>query len=59
FDAAGTIPLPKRPPLRKAYRLIELKRWSEFRGVPVNPQPCFNLSEVENGFSLMQPVAFR
>lgn len=47
FDAAGTVPLPKRPPLRKAYRLIELKRWSEFRGVPLNPQPRFYLGEVE------------
>lgn len=47
FDAAGTIPLPKRPPLRKSYRLIELKRWSDFRGVPLNPQPRFYRGEVE------------
>ena len=28
FYAAGTIPLPRRPALRKAYRLVELERWS-------------------------------
>jgi 2-hydroxychromene-2-carboxylate isomerase len=47
FDAAGTVPLPKRPPLRKVYRLIELKRWSEVRGVPLNPEPRFYRGEVE------------
>ncbi|MGI9478651.1 MAG: 2-hydroxychromene-2-carboxylate isomerase [Hyphomicrobiaceae bacterium] len=47
FEASGTIPLPQRPPLRKAYRLIELKRWGAFRGVPINPQPRFYRGEVE------------
>ena len=47
FEAAQTVPLPKRPPLRKAYRLIELKRWSEARNVPLNPAPRFYRGEVE------------
>ena len=47
FEAAGTIPLPGRPPLRKAYRLVELARWSERRGVALNPEPRFYRGEVE------------
>ena len=47
FDAAATVPLPRRPPLRKAYRLIELRRWSAYRKVPLNAQPRFYRGEVE------------
>jgi 2-hydroxychromene-2-carboxylate isomerase len=47
FTAAGTIPLPARPVLRKAYRLVELQRWSEVRGVTLNPEPRFYRGEVE------------
>jgi len=41
YNAAGGLPLAKRPPQRQAYRLIELKRWSEHLGVALNPQPKF------------------
>jgi 2-hydroxychromene-2-carboxylate isomerase len=41
FAASGGLPLAKRPPQRQAYRLAELQRWSEFLGVPLNPQPKF------------------
>ena len=47
FSAAGTIPLPGRPPLRKAYRLVELRRWSAWRGVPLVPEPRHYRGEVE------------
>lgn len=47
FAAAGTIPLPQRPPLRKAYRLVELRRWSAWRGVPLVPEPRHYRGEVE------------
>ncbi len=47
FERARTVPLPKRPPLRKAYRLVELARWGQFRRVPINPQPKFYRGEVE------------
>ena len=47
FAAAGTIPLPERPPLRKAYRLVELQRWSASRGVPLVPEPRHYRGEVE------------
>ena len=47
FTATGTVPLPKRPRVRKAYRLVELARWSRYRGVPLNPEPRFYRGESE------------
>ena len=47
FTATGTIPLPNRPRVRKAYRLVELARWSRHRGVPLNPEPRFYRGETE------------
>ena len=47
FKATGTVPLPGRPRVRKAYRLVELARWSRFRGVPLNPEPRFYRGETE------------
>jgi 2-hydroxychromene-2-carboxylate isomerase len=41
FNASGGLPLAKRAPQRQAYRLAELKRWSEFLQIPLNPQPKF------------------
>ncbi len=41
FAGSGGLPLPKRAPQRQAYRLMELKRWREFLGVPINIQPKF------------------
>lgn len=42
FPASGGLPLPKRAPQRQAYRLVELRRFSEALGIPLNPQPrCF------------------
>ncbi len=39
FAGSGGLPLPKRAPQRQAYRLMELKRWRDFLGVPINIQP--------------------
>ena len=47
FRAADTIPLPQRPILRKKYRLIDLKRWADFRNVEFNVEPEFYEGEVE------------
>ena len=47
FAAAGTVPLPERPVLRKAYRLVELRRWSAWRGVPLMPEPRYYQGERE------------
>lgn len=39
FDETGGLPLPKRHPVRQRYRLVELQRWRERRGVPLILQP--------------------
>ncbi len=39
FPASGGLPLKDRPPQRRAYRMMELKRWRDFLGVPLNPEP--------------------
>jgi 2-hydroxychromene-2-carboxylate isomerase len=36
FAASGGLPLPKRSPQRQAYRLMELRRWREALGIPIN-----------------------
>jgi 2-hydroxychromene-2-carboxylate isomerase len=41
FNASGGLPLPQRPPQRQAYRLVELKRWSEFLQMPLHLHPKF------------------
>ena len=39
FSVSGGLPLPQRAPQRQAYRLVELRRFSEALGLPLNPQP--------------------
>lgn len=39
FPISGGLPLKQRAPQRQAYRLVELKRWSEYLGVPLNIHP--------------------
>ncbi len=41
FPISGGLPLPKRAPQRQAYRLLELKRFSEHLKIPLHPQPKF------------------
>ena len=41
FPVSGGLPLPKRAPQRQAYRLVELKRWRDHLGVPLNIEPKF------------------
>lgn len=41
FPISGGLPLGKRAPQRQAYRLVELKRFSDFLGIPMNVQPKF------------------
>lgn len=40
FPETGGLPLAKRAPARQKYRLVELKRWKEKRGLPLNLQPA-------------------
>jgi 2-hydroxychromene-2-carboxylate isomerase len=39
FPQSGGLPVGKRAPQRQAYRLMELARWRERLGVPLNLQP--------------------
>ena len=41
FPVSGGLPLAKRAPQRQAYRLVELKRFSDFLGLPMNLQPRY------------------
>ena len=41
FPVSGGLPLAKRAPQRQAYRLVELKRFSDHLGRPLNLQPRF------------------
>jgi 2-hydroxychromene-2-carboxylate isomerase len=42
FDQTGGLPLPKRSPQRRAYRMMELKRWREVRGIPLTLVPKYS-----------------
>jgi len=44
FPVSGGLPLAKRAPQRQAYRLVELARWRDALGVPINLQPKFAAS---------------
>lgn len=44
FPVSGGLPLPKRAPQRQAYRLVELARWRDFLGIPINLKPKFGAS---------------
>lgn len=39
FAASGGLPLPQRAPQRQAYRLVELRRWSQHLGIALNLHP--------------------
>jgi 2-hydroxychromene-2-carboxylate isomerase len=41
FTATGGLPLPKRAPERRAYRLMELRRWRAHLGVEFTIEPEF------------------
>jgi len=41
FPVSGGLPLTKRAPQRQAYRLVELKRFSEHLGRPLNLHPRY------------------
>jgi 2-hydroxychromene-2-carboxylate isomerase len=39
FEHTGGVPLPQRPKARQDYRFVELRRWRDRRGVPLNLRP--------------------
>jgi 2-hydroxychromene-2-carboxylate isomerase len=40
FSETGGLPLPKRHPVRQRYRMVELQRWREKRGLNFHLQPA-------------------
>jgi 2-hydroxychromene-2-carboxylate isomerase len=42
FPASGGLPLAKRAPQRQAYRLVDLKRWSEHLDLPLTLRPKYS-----------------
>ena len=47
FAVSGGVPLAQRAPQRLAYRLVELRRWSRYLGVPINVPPKFGGTPVD------------
>lgn len=41
FPATGGLPLKQRAPERQAYRLLELRRWSEYLNIPLVLEPKY------------------
>lgn len=41
WEHGGGVPLAKRPLPRQEYRLVELKRWSDHLGIPINLHPKY------------------
>jgi 2-hydroxychromene-2-carboxylate isomerase len=41
FAQSGGLPLPQRSEQRRRYRLFELQRWRDFRGIKLNLRPKF------------------
>ena len=41
FAESGALPLAQRPLVRQRYRLVELQRWREYRGLPLNLAPKY------------------
>jgi 2-hydroxychromene-2-carboxylate isomerase len=41
FPVSGGLPLKDRPPQRRAYRMMELKRWRDHLNLPLNLEPKY------------------
>lgn len=59
FPLSGGLPLGKRSPQRRAYRLQELSRWSEWLQIPLHLQPAFFPVDGEASSRLISVVAQR
>ena len=40
WKASGSVPLGQRSAIRQRYRLIELRRWADFRDLPLDVRPA-------------------
>ena len=59
FPVSGGLPLGKRAPQRQAYRLVELRRFSQHLGMPMNVQPRFFPVAGDDAARLLIAVAER
>jgi 2-hydroxychromene-2-carboxylate isomerase len=59
FPVSGGLPLAKRAPQRQAYRLLELRRFSEWLKLPLNPQPQFFPVSADESARLIIAVAMK
>lgn len=58
FAVTGGLPLPKRAPERRAYRMMELRRWRDRLGIPIALEPkSFPSDEVPATHLLIAAVA--
>lgn len=53
FAVTGGLPLPKRAPERRAYRMMELKRWRDRLGLPIALEPKTFPSDETPGVRLL------
>ena len=59
FPASGGLPLGNRAPQRQAYRLVELARFRDHIGVPLNLQPKFFPVPADRAAKLLIAVAMK
>jgi 2-hydroxychromene-2-carboxylate isomerase len=59
FPASGGLPLKDRPPQRRAYRMMELKRWRDHLGIPMTLEPKFFPVPAEAAATLILAVLQR
>ena len=59
FPSSGGLPLAKRAPQRQAYRLVELARFRDHVGVPLNLQPKFFPVPADRAAKLLIAVAMK
>jgi carboxymethylenebutenolidase len=57
FPVTGGLPVGKRSPQRQAYRLVELERWRDHLGIPLNLQPAH--WPVEDALAAQMVIAAR
>lgn len=57
FAATGGLPLPKRSPERRAYRMMELKRWRKHLGIELNLEPAHAMPDQTMGVRLVMATS--
>ncbi|GGE43432.1 2-hydroxychromene-2-carboxylate isomerase [Agaricicola taiwanensis] len=53
FAAGGGKPVKERPPQRQAYRLVEMQRWRDIRGIPLLLHPKFYPADPSLGHRML------